>query len=106
MSVNDSNLFGYSGSPQVALRTLLLPNSWTFGARTDEDTSFGSHHHAFHVSDAEFDAIFGRIREAKLAYGSAPWRLDDGKLNDWNSGRGVYFRDTDGHVLELMTVAQ
>jgi len=29
------------------------------------------------VSDAEFDAILGRIREAKLAYGSAPWSLDD-----------------------------
>ena len=51
-------------------------------------------------------AIFGRIREARLAYGSAPWSLDDGKLNDWNGGRGVYFRDPDGHVLELMTVPQ
>jgi hypothetical protein len=30
------------------------------------------------------------IRETKLAYG-APWSLDDGKLNDWNGGRGVYF---------------
>jgi catechol 2,3-dioxygenase-like lactoylglutathione lyase family enzyme len=63
-----------------------------------------SHHYAFHVSDAEFDAIFGRIREAKLAYGSAPWSLDDGKLNDWDGGRGVYFRDPDGHVLELVTI--
>ena len=72
----------------------------------DDDEEFESHHYAFHVSDAEFDAIFGRIREAKLAYGSAPWSLDDGKLNDWNGGRGVYFRDPDGHVLELMTVPQ
>jgi catechol 2,3-dioxygenase-like lactoylglutathione lyase family enzyme len=72
----------------------------------DDDEDFESHHYAFHVSDAEFDAIFGRIRKAKLAYGSAPWSLDDGKLNDWNGGRGVYFRDPDGHVLELMTVPQ
>ena len=72
----------------------------------DDDEEFESHHYAFHVSDAEFDAILGRIREAKLAYGSAPWSLDDGKLNDWNGGRGVYFRDPDGHVLELMTVPQ
>jgi len=72
----------------------------------DDDEEFESHHYAFHVSDAEFNAIFGRIREAKLAYGSAPWRLDEGKLNDWNGGRGVYFRDPDGHVLELMTVPQ
>ena len=72
----------------------------------DDDEEFESHHYAFHVSNAEFDAIFGRIREAKLAYGSAPWSLDDGRLNDWNGGRGVYFRDPDGHVLELMTVPQ
>ena len=72
----------------------------------DDDGKFESHHLAFHVSDREFDAIFGRIKKAKLAYGSAPWSLDDGKLNDWGGGRGVYFRDPDGHVLELMTVAQ
>jgi hypothetical protein len=35
----------------------------------DEHEEFESHHYAFHVSDAEFDAILGRIREAKLAYG-------------------------------------
>lgn len=36
----------------------------------DDQEQFESHHYAFHVSDAEFDAIFGRVREAKLAYGS------------------------------------
>jgi catechol 2,3-dioxygenase-like lactoylglutathione lyase family enzyme len=69
----------------------------------DKETSFDSHHYAFHVDNAEFDAILGRIREAGLAYGSAPWSLEDGKLNDWNGGRGVYFRNPDGHVLELLT---
>jgi catechol 2,3-dioxygenase-like lactoylglutathione lyase family enzyme len=58
----------------------------------DDDEEFESHHYAFHVSDAEFDAIFGRIQEAKLVYGSAPWSLDDGKLNDWNGGRGLFSR--------------
>ena len=72
----------------------------------DDDSKFESHHYAFHVSDREFDAIFGRIKKARLTYGSAPWSLDDGKLNDWGGGRGVYFRDPNGHVLELMTVPQ
>ena len=72
----------------------------------DQDSAFESHHYAFHVSDAEFDAIFGRIKQAGLTHGSAPWSLDDGKLNDWNGGRGVYFKDPNGHVLELMTVPQ
>src|SRR5262249_26984414 len=72
----------------------------------DDDTSFESHHYAFHVSNAEFDAIFRRIKKGKITYGSAPWSLTDGKLNDWGGGRGVYFKDPNGHVLELMTVPQ
>jgi catechol 2,3-dioxygenase-like lactoylglutathione lyase family enzyme len=32
----------------------------------DDDTKFESHHYAFHVSDAEFDAIFHRVQEAGL----------------------------------------
>ena len=72
----------------------------------DQESSFDSHHYAFHVDDAEFDTILGRVKAAGLRYGSAPWSLEDGKLNDWNGGRGVYFKDPDGHILELMTVPQ
>ena len=35
----------------------------------DNWDSFEMHHYAFHVSDAEFDAILGRIKEAGLPYG-------------------------------------
>ena len=73
---------------------------------SDEEASFESHHYAFHVSDAEFDAIFGRVKGAGLVFGSAPWSPEDGKLNDWGGGRGVYFKTPDGHLLELMTVPQ
>ena len=72
----------------------------------DDDSKFESHHYAFHVSGREFAAIFRRIQKAKITYGSAPWSLDDGKLNDWGGGRGVYFKNPDGHLLELMTVPQ
>jgi catechol 2,3-dioxygenase-like lactoylglutathione lyase family enzyme len=72
----------------------------------DDDTKFESHHYAFHVSDMEFDAIFRRVQEAGLIFGSAPWSADDGKLNDWGGGKGVYFRTPDGHLLELMAVPQ
>jgi hypothetical protein len=27
------------------------------------------------------------------------------KTNSWNGGRGVYFKDPNGHVLELLTRA-
>jgi catechol 2,3-dioxygenase-like lactoylglutathione lyase family enzyme len=72
----------------------------------NQTTDFGPHHYAFHVNDAEFDAILGRVKAAGLRYGSEPRSLEDGKLNDWNGGRGVYFKDPDGHILELMTVPQ
>ena len=69
----------------------------------DESDSFESHHYAFHVSDQEFDCIFKRVQEEGLAYGSHPWDPENRKLNDWNGGRGVYFRDPNGHLLELLT---
>lgn len=67
---------------------------------------FEPHHYAFHVSDAEFDAIFARVKAANIAYSSDPFRRDMGQINHWNGGRGVYFPDPDGHLLELLTRAQ
>jgi len=64
------------------------------------------HHYAFHVSDAEFDAIFGRVREKKLSYGSGPFSHSDGKINTRRGGRGFYFEDPNGHLLEVMTVQE
>jgi catechol 2,3-dioxygenase-like lactoylglutathione lyase family enzyme len=72
----------------------------------DVDAAFQSHHYAFYVDDAEFDAVLQRVQASGLAFGSAPWSIDDGNLNDWNGGRGFYFKDRDGHILELMTVPQ
>ena len=72
----------------------------------DDADSFESHHYAFHVSDGEFDAIFERVKKAGIAFGSEPWSPEDGKLNHWGGGRGFYFKNPDGHLLELMTVPQ
>ena len=72
----------------------------------DDVDRLESHHYAFHVDDAEFDAILQRVKAAGLSFGSAPWSIDDRRLNDWNGGRGFYFKDRDGHILELMTVPQ
>ena len=72
----------------------------------DAKGTIASQHYAFHVSDAEFDAILQRVKDAGLAFGSGPWSLEDGKLNDWTSGRGFYYKDHDGHVIELMTMPQ
>ena len=89
---------GGHSAPVRVNRSMTLP--------FDEAAEFESHHYAFHVGNREFDAILARIQRAKIAFGSAPWSLDDGKLNRWNGGRGFYFEDPNGHVLELMTVPQ
>src|SRR5262245_66494886 len=65
-----------------------------------------SHHYAFHVSDAEFDAIFARVEAKGLAYGSGPFSHTDGRINKRRGGRGFYFEDPNGHLLEVMTVAE
>jgi catechol 2,3-dioxygenase-like lactoylglutathione lyase family enzyme len=72
----------------------------------DDVDSFDSHHYAFYVDDAEFDAVLQRVKAAGLLFGSAPWSIEDGELNDWNGGRGFYFKSLDGHILELMTAPQ
>lgn len=69
----------------------------------DDVDTFDVHHYAFHVSDPEFDEIFRRIQAAQVSYGSDPWNLENGQLNAWNGGRGFYFRDPSGHILEVMT---
>ena len=69
----------------------------------DNRESFERHHYAFKVSEEEFDVIFARIKESNLTYGSGPFSPEDGEINHWNDGRGVYFRDPSGHLLELLT---
>ena len=71
----------------------------------DFDTweSLQPQHYAFKVSEAEFDAIFARILEAGLVHGSEPGAPENMQINHWNGGRGVYFRDPSGHLLELLT---
>ncbi|MGO9451819.1 MAG: VOC family protein [Candidatus Binataceae bacterium] len=61
------------------------------------------HHYAFHVSEEEFDAIFRRIQDAHLIYGSQPWSQDDMQVRTVRGGRTVYFCDLDGHLLEIRT---
>jgi catechol 2,3-dioxygenase-like lactoylglutathione lyase family enzyme len=56
-----------------------------------------SHHDAFHVSAAEFEAIFGRVKAKLKAIRSA---TPTGKSTPAGAG-GFYFEDPDGHLLEV-----
>lgn len=68
-----------------------------------DESEFIVEHYAFLVSEAEFDLIFGRIKERKLAYWADPARQQRGKINTRDGGRGVYFEDPNGHLLEILT---
>lgn len=60
-------------------------------------------HYAFLISEEEFDAIFGRIRERGLDYWADPFHHEPGQINRRDGGRGVYFNDPSGHNLEILT---
>jgi catechol 2,3-dioxygenase-like lactoylglutathione lyase family enzyme len=60
-------------------------------------------HYAFLVSEAEFDAIFGRIRERGVPYWADPARHHPGEINTRDGGRGVYFVEPSAHFLEILT---
>lgn len=60
-------------------------------------------HYAFMVTDAEFDAIFERIRERELPYWADPGHHQRGAINHRDGGRGLYWDDPNGHYLEIMT---
>ena len=72
----------------------------------DEPDPWGSHHYAFHVSEAEFEAIFSRVKANGIPYGSEPHSPTDGRINTRRGGRGFYFEDPNGHLLEVMTVPE
>jgi catechol 2,3-dioxygenase-like lactoylglutathione lyase family enzyme len=65
-----------------------------------------SHHYAFHISDTEFEAIYERVKAKGLPYGSGPYNHTDGKIYTRRGGRGFYFEDPNGHLLEVMTVRE
>ena len=68
-----------------------------------DDPEVKPRHYAFLVSEEEFDEIFGRIRARGLPYWADPFEQHPGEINTNDGGRGVYWKDPDGHVLEIIT---
>jgi catechol 2,3-dioxygenase-like lactoylglutathione lyase family enzyme len=60
-------------------------------------------HYAFLIGEADFDSVFGRIKDRGLDYWADPMGNRPGEINHNDGGRGVYFRDPDGHILEVIT---
>lgn len=67
------------------------------------DGDIAAQHYAFLISEEEFDETFSRIQAQSLDYWADPGLTRPGEINHNDGGRGVYFEDPDGHLLEIIT---
>jgi catechol 2,3-dioxygenase-like lactoylglutathione lyase family enzyme len=70
----------------------------------EPDVPIDIQHYAFLVSDEEFDEIFARIVERGVPYYADPGMTRPSEVNDHDGGRGTYFQEPGGHLLEIITV--
>ena len=69
----------------------------------EKEGKISSQHYAFLINENDFDQIFARICSRGVDYWADPGKHRTGEINRNNSGRGVYFEDPDGHLLEILT---
>ena len=101
-----AGILGLQVGPPVAHFT---PVALANGVTLDYDHSdhVDEHHYAFAVSAAEFEAAFGRVKDAGIPYYADPGCRQAGQVyTSTNGNRGVYFRDPDGHLMEILTPAE
>jgi len=96
-------LFGFEYIGEFS-RFIVVRVNETLCLDFDSRDRFESNHYAFKVSEQEFDEIFERLKIDKIKYGSGPSEADNMNINHNYGGRGVYFRDQNGHLLEILTV--
>ena len=82
-----------------------LSNGVTLDFTTIPADRITPQHYAFLVDESEFDEILGRIRERGLSYWGDPAQTKASEINHHDGGRGVYFEDPNGHLLEVITRA-
>lgn len=97
-----SKIFGFEYVGEFA-RFIVVRVNKTLCLDFANSEKFEPHHYAFKVSEQEFDEIFRRLEFEKIKHGSGPYDSENMKINHDNDGRGVYFRDTNGHLLEMLT---
>jgi catechol 2,3-dioxygenase-like lactoylglutathione lyase family enzyme len=69
----------------------------------ETDDAISSRHFAFRVTEPEFDSILARLQAQGQAFWADPFHQEPGRINQWDDGRGVYFDDPNGHLLEIIT---
>ena len=97
-----ASILGLAVDPPMAHFT---PITLANGVTLDYDASdaFESHHYAFLVSDEDFDAAFARIQRQGVTHYADPACRQVGQIYQSRGRRGTYFRDPDGHLMEILT---
>lgn len=98
-----TDLFGLPPAPEWGpFITVEMANEVTLDY-IDADGGIAPQHYCFLVAEHEFDEIFGRIQERGLPHWADPGHRVPDEINTHDGGRGVYFDDPSGHVLEIIT---
>lgn len=97
-----AGILGLDVDPPLAHFTpITLANRVTLDC--DQSRDIQSCHYAFTATGDEFDAAFARIQDAGIAFYADPACKKAGQIYRRGGGRGVYFRDPDGHLMEILT---
>jgi catechol 2,3-dioxygenase-like lactoylglutathione lyase family enzyme len=98
-----AGILGIPTSPDVArFAPVTISNGVTLDYMNLADKP--PQHYAFLASEDTFDAVFARITAAGLRYHADPNGDLPGEVyHSRTGGRGVYFPDPDGHLMEILT---
>ena len=100
-----AGILGLDVSPRVAHFTpVTLANEVSLDYDQMED--FEPHRYAFMVNDQEFDDALARIQGGRVTHYGDPACTQVGEIyrsKHAEGRRGTYFRDPDGHLMEILT---
>lgn len=101
-----AEVFGLTvGPPQGRFARVQVNESLTLDF-ADHAEAWKRNHYCFHLSDDEFGSVLARVKQQGLRFGSGPHTYEDGEINTRMGGRGFYFLDPNGHLLECITVPE
>lgn len=102
-----SRIFGFEDLGEVGpFLAVRVNEGFTLDFRDSDD--FRSIHYAFAMEPDEFDKAFANIRESGITYGDSPSGQENMQgpgmtLGAKGMGKAVYFKDPNGHLLEIKT---
>ena len=100
-----SRIFSFENLGEVGpFLAVRVNEGFTLDFRDSDD--FRSIHYAFAMQPEEFETAFANIREAGIPYGDSPYEQENMKgpgmtMGAKGVGKAVYFKDPNGHVLEI-----